>query len=165
VHLEGDTDAWRRRLVIIPYTHPKPKRVIVDLADQILRREASGVLNWMLEGLKKLRADGWQLHLTTNQQAAVDNLLLESDGITLFVNEALEPSKDSPLTVPDCFSAYVDFCNDRDWKTLTRRQFGNSIGDAVTRQYGLTVRHDVKSGGDGTAQRGWVGLCVRTENW
>jgi hypothetical protein len=57
----------------------------------------------MLEGLKKLRADGWQLHLTTNQQAAVDNLLLESDGITLFVNEALEPSKDSPLTVPDCF--------------------------------------------------------------
>ena len=165
VHLEGDTDAWRRRLVIIPYTHPKPEPVIVDLADQILRREASGVLNWMLEGLKKLRADGWQLHLTTAQQAAVDNLLLESDGITLFVNEALEPSKDSPLTVPDCFSAYVDFCNDRDWKTLTRRQFGNSIGDAVTRQYGLTVRHDVKTGGDGTAQRGWVGLCVRTENW
>ena len=164
VHLEGDTDAWRRRLVIIPYTHPKPERVIVDLADQILQREASGVLNWMLKGLKKLRADGWQLHLTTNQQAAVDNLLLESDGITLFVNEALEPSKDSPLTVPDCFSAYVDFCNNRDWKTLTRRQFGNSIGDAVTRQYGLTVRHDVKTAGDGTAQRGWVGLCVHTEN-
>jgi phage/plasmid-associated DNA primase len=161
VHLEGDTDAWRRRVVIIPYSEPKPERPIVDLADQILQREASGVLNWMLEGLKKLRADDWLLHLTSAQQAAVDNLLLESDGMTLFVGEALQRDEDSPLTAHDCFSAYVEFCNQRGWRALTRKQFGNEIGDAVTRQYGLTVRHDVKPGGGGKAQRGWVGLCVR----
>ena len=160
VHLEGDTDAWRRRVVIIPYTHPKPERPIADLAEQILREESSGVLNWMLEGLKKLRADDWLLHLTSAQQAAVDNLLLESDGMTLFVGEALQRDEDSLLTAHDCFSAYVEFCNQRGWRALTRKQFGNEIGDAVTRQYGLTVRHDLKPGG-GKAQRGWVGLRVR----
>jgi len=160
VRLEGDTEAWRRRLAIVPYTHPKPEQEITDLADQILRREASGVLNWMLIGLRNDRADGWQLHLTSAQQAIVDNLLLESDGMTLFVGEALEKDEDSLLTAHDCFSAYVEFCNQRGWRALTRKRFGNEIGDAVTRQYGLTVRHDLKPGG-GKSQRGWVGLCTR----
>jgi P4 family phage/plasmid primase-like protien len=160
VHLEGDTEAWRRRLVIIPYTKPKPERVIVNLAQRILKTESSGVLNWMLEGLDKLRADGWQLHLTAAQQASVDNVLLESDGLTLFVGEALQLAEDSELIVTDSFSAYVEFCSQRGWRALTRKQFGNDVGDAVTRQYGLTVRHDLKPGG-GKAQRGWVGLGIK----
>src|SRR4029077_9130456 len=61
VHLEGDTDAWRRRLVIINYEKPKPENVIADLSEKILENEISGVLNWQLDGLEKVRADGWQL--------------------------------------------------------------------------------------------------------
>jgi P4 family phage/plasmid primase-like protien len=79
VHLEGDTAAWRRRLAIIEYRNPKPENVITDLSEQILAREASGVLNWMLEGLEKVRADGWQLHLIPGQQKVMDDLLLESE--------------------------------------------------------------------------------------
>jgi phage/plasmid-associated DNA primase len=60
----------------------KPTQVIADLDQQVLATEASGVLNWMIEGLDKIRAAGWQLHLTTDQQKAVDNLLLESDATT-----------------------------------------------------------------------------------
>lgn len=160
VHLEGDTDAWRRRLAIISYEKPKPARVIVDLVEQILQRESSGVLNFALEGLDKLRADKWQLLLTSRQQAAVDNLLLESDGLTLFVCEALARSEGSRLTVPDCFSAYVEFCNERGWAALSRKKFGDLIGDAVMRQCGLTVRHDVREAA-GKAQRGWNGLRLR----
>jgi hypothetical protein len=51
VRLEGDAEAWRRRLVIVPYQHEAPKTVIADLSDRILTNEAPGVLNWMLEGL------------------------------------------------------------------------------------------------------------------
>jgi P4 family phage/plasmid primase-like protien len=160
VHLEGDTNAWRRRLIIVTYEKPKPDRVVVDLAEQILRREASGVLNWMLEGLDKLQADSWQLHLTARQQALVDNLLLESDGLTLFVREALSRADASQLTVADCFSAYVEFCNQRGWTALTRKKFGDLVADAVTRTCGLTIRHDVRDA-VGKAQRGWNGLRLR----
>ena len=37
VHLEGDTDAWRRRLVIINYHKPKPEKVITDLDHRFWR--------------------------------------------------------------------------------------------------------------------------------
>lgn len=160
VHLEGDTDAWRRRLVIIPYQKPKPNQAIVDLAEQILRCEGSGVLNFAIGGLEKLRADKWQLHLTARQQSAVDNLLLESDGMTLFVREALAQIDDARLTVPDAFSAYVEYCNKHGWSAVTRKKFGDLIGDAVIRTYGLTVRHDVLDR-SGKAQRGWWGLKLR----
>ncbi len=163
VHLEGDTDAWRRRLVIVDYHKPKPAKVIADLDQQILSTEASGVLNWMLEGLAKLRDDGWQLKLNENQQARVDNLLLESDGHSLFIKEELTRSKDGSLTVHECFAAYADYCTERGWSILSRNKFGQVIGDIVARQHGLTVRHDIRDA-SGKAQRGWRGLSLRCKD-
>jgi putative DNA primase/helicase len=157
VHLEGDTDAWRRRLAIIEYRKPKPEKVIADLDKQILATEASGVLNWMLAGLDKLRTDDWQLNLTSQQQRSVDNLLLESEGHTVFVRECLARDAEGQLTVPDCFSAYVEFCNQHGWTALTKNKFGSLIGDVVVRQFGITARNDIQDA-SGKAQRGWKGI-------
>ncbi len=150
-------DAWRRRLAIIEYRKPKPEKVIADLDKQILTSEASGVLNWMLAGLDKLRADGWQLNLTNQQQKRVDNLLLESEGHAVFVRECLVRDAEGQLTVPDCFSAYVEFCNQHGWTALTKNKFGSLIGDVVVRQFGITTRNDIHEG-NGKAQRGWKGI-------
>jgi P4 family phage/plasmid primase-like protien len=160
VHLEGDTDAWRRRLAIVDYHKPKPNQVIADLDHQILDAEASGVLNWMIEGLDKIRANGWQLILNSAQQRAVDNLLLESDGDNLFAREALIRAEGEQLIVEDCWCAYVEFCTQRGWKTLLRRDFASRIGDVVVRTHKLTVSHDIKDD-RGKSQRGWNGLKLR----
>jgi putative DNA primase/helicase len=162
VHLEGDTEAWRRRLAIVDYHKAKPKQVIADLDRKILATEASGVLNWMIKGVDKIRADGWQLNLTSGQQTAVDNLLLESDGHNVFARGALIRAP-GELTVEDCYTAYVDFCNERAWTALTKNKFSRDIGDVVARIYGLTVRHDIKDA-SGKDQRGWKDLQVRNQN-
>jgi phage/plasmid-associated DNA primase len=157
--LEGDTEAWRRRLVIIEYKKIKPQTVISDLDRQILKTEGSGVLNWMLQGLDKLKADGWQLNLTPSQQSATDSLLLESDSLAVFARECLRRSPEASLTVADCFIAYVEFCTERGWKALTRNRYGSAMPDEVIRQFGLTVRHDIKDDDD-KPQRGWRGLTL-----
>jgi hypothetical protein len=59
--------------------------------------------------LDKLRADGWSLHLTGRQQAAVDNLLLESDSVNLFTRECLASVDGQETTVPAAFQGYVEF--------------------------------------------------------
>jgi putative DNA primase/helicase len=162
VHLEGDANAWRRRLAIIEYSRPKPKPedVITDLSERILANEGAGVLNWMLEGLEKLRADGWQLRLTPEQEKRVDDLLLESEADVVFAQECLERDGLETLTVAQCYDAYVQFCNDRGWTAMARKKFSTSIGDTVTRLFGLTVRHDIYQPGE-KPQRGWKGIkCV-----
>jgi P4 family phage/plasmid primase-like protien len=157
VHLEGDAEAWRRRLVIIDYHKPKPKAVIPKLSDLILANEAPGVLNWMLEGLDKLRADDWQLLLTGAQEKPVNDLLLESDSHAVFAREKLAVEHDSELTVTEAFDAYVKFCNEREWSPATRRRFGGVIGDIILREFGLVDRNDIKGSGS-KSLRGWKGL-------
>ncbi|MDQ3623126.1 MAG: phage/plasmid primase, P4 family, partial [Verrucomicrobiota bacterium] len=160
VHLEGDIEAWRRRLVIIEYRNPAPREKVANLSDIILRDEAAGVLNWMLDGLDKIRADGWQLHLTSGQQKVVDDLLLESDSHGVFAREALVRDKEGNLTIPDCYAAYVDFCTERNWAALAKNKFSSAIADSVVRQFGMTVRHDVPDQNE-KPQRGWTGIRCR----
>ena len=161
VHLEGDVAAWRRRLVIIEYRKPKPEKVVANLDELILQQEAAGVLNWMLEGLDKLRADGWQLHLNARQQTVVNNLLLESDSLAVFARDGLRRATGGLLTVSDGFAAYVEFCTEHGWAALPKNKFTSGIADVVVRQFGLTVRHDIPDGG-GKPQRGWKALTLVT---
>ena len=147
---------------MIEYRNPKPEKVISDLSEQILAREASGVLNWMLEGLEEIRADGWQLHLTAAQQKLVDDLLLESESHTVFVRESLVRESDAQLTVADCYAGYVEFCNERGWRALTRNRFGAIIGDAIVHQFGITTRHDIPDSRE-KPQRGWKGLRLNKD--
>ena len=161
VHLEGDVSAWRRRLRIIEYRKPKPEHVVADLDKVILQQEAAGVLNWMLNGLDKLHADGWQLHLNARQQAVVDNLLLESDSLAVFAREGLRCATDGRLTTSDGFAAYVKFCTDHDWSAVPKNKFTSGIVDVVVRKFGLTLRHDILDAG-GKLQRGWRGLALVT---
>jgi putative DNA primase/helicase len=160
VHLEGDTEAWRRRLRIIEYSNPPPAKVIADLNTQILTTEGSAVLNWMLDGLDKLRADDWQLHQTTEQKERVDNLLLESDGQTVFVREGLVKDANAQLTNAACLTAYVEFCTEHDWTPLSKTKFGARIFDAIAREYGIASRNDIPDA-TGKDQRGWKGIRLR----
>ena len=164
VRLEGDTGAWRRRLAMIEYRNPQPKKVIVDLSHQILAREASGVLNWMLEGLEEIRANNFQLHLTPAQQKVVDDLLLESESHVVFVRESVARDPEGQLTVADCYAGYIDFCTERGWRALTRNKFSVVIADTVVHQFGVTTRHDIPDE-RGKEQRGWKGIRLERHSW
>ena len=90
----------------------------------------------MLEGLDKTRADGWQLHLTSQQQKVVDDLLLESDSHGVLARESMVRDTDSWLTVEDCYAAYVEFCTERGWIALAKNKFSSAIADTIARNLG-----------------------------
>jgi P4 family phage/plasmid primase-like protien len=163
VHLEGDVDAWQRRLAIIAYDRPKPANSIPDLDVQILNTEGPGVLNWMLDGLYALRAANWQISLTPRQQESVDELLLESDSVNVFFRECCVADTTAPgITITEAHGAYCDFCMNRGWNNLERNPFSKESREAVQRIFRIVPRHDIK-GQDGKAQRGWKTLRLRTE--
>src|SRR6185369_15449487 len=128
VRIEGDSDAWRRRLRIFDYHKPKPKKPIPDLDSLILATEGPGVLNWMLEGFYRERESGFGLVLNQRQQDRVDNLLLESESHAHFAPEMLIKQQGATLTVDKAHKSYVAFCNQRGWSALGRSKFGSLIG-------------------------------------
>jgi P4 family phage/plasmid primase-like protien len=159
IRLEGDGDAWQRRLLIVSFKNKRPKRPITDLSEQILAREGSGVLNWILDGLHKLRAEGWRLDMTSDQRRVVDDLLGESDSATNFVRDRLCAAPEATLTATACYTEYVRYCAERRWRASSRKIFGNVIGELIASQFGLSARHDI-DGGDGKRQRGWKGVRI-----
>lgn len=164
VHLEGDVEAWQRRLVIIRYEKPKPANAIPDLDKRILENEASGVLNWMLDGLYALQSANWQLALSPNQKARVDELLLESDSVNVFFRErCIADTLAEGMTVTDAFGAYSDFCMGKGWNAVDRYRFGRECAEVVQRLFRLATRHDIK-GQDDKRQKGWKGLRLLGEN-
>lgn len=160
VRLEGDDAAWRRRLLIISFENDPPAKVIADLSERIVAEEGAGVLNFMLEGLAKLRAEGWQIPLNGQQQRRVDDLLSESDSVRQFVQEKVVAVEGQPLTVERAFAAYLGYCGKRRWSPLSHAQFGKAVADVVAELFHLAVRHDVADMA-GHDQRGWKGVTIK----
>ena len=101
VRLDGDVDAWRRRLLIVGYEKPKPRERVIDFAKKLLAEEVSGILRWMVEGaIMHLRECDTlsDYELTDDQEGRVDQLLAESDSIRHFVTERIESAKGADLT-------------------------------------------------------------------
>lgn len=163
IYLEGDTDAWRRRLLIVNYERPKPKFVIPNLAEDILAKEGPGVLNFMLEGLEILKNHNWQMQLSENQQRRVDDLLLESDSHRVFAQECLiKDSAAAGMTKAEVYTAYVGFCDRHGWVAMNKNKFGKIGAEAITQIFGLTIRGDIKSP-DGRENDGWKNLRLKSE--
>jgi putative DNA primase/helicase len=163
VYLEGDSDAWRRRLVIINYERPKPENPIPDFSARIIAEEGTGVLNFMLDGLDALRAANWKLEMNERQQRRVDDLLLESDAHRVFANECLTKDTNAPgMTKSKVYEEFVSFCDRRGWVAMSKNKFGKLGAEAITQTFGLIQRGDIISE-DGKQNDGWKHLRLKIE--
>ena len=161
LNLEGDQDAYRRRLILIECNKTRPDNVIVNLSELLLETEASGILNWMLDGLDLLRNQGYVIELSPEQKRAVDDLLLESENHLIFVKECLVRDKTAILMTSDCFNAYCAYCKSRKWSPSLQRDASKLITHAITIEYGVTQSHDITNE-KVSNQRGWHGLRLKS---
>ena len=157
IKLEGDVEAWRRRLLVLIFGNEQPEVPIFDLPDRIIEQEGSGVLNWMLEGQRRGIVEGWRFPLTPRQQARVNSLLAESDSEGEFVRLCLVRDPEAVLTVEAAYVRYVEFCQENDWREYSRRKFGVLLNSLVAREVRLQVHHDILDE-TGSVRRGWRGL-------
>jgi P4 family phage/plasmid primase-like protien len=159
VLLEGDADAWRRRLLIIEYNKPKPKVRINDFAEKLLGEEGPGILSWMIAGalqhLDELTSTG-DFVLTKAQQARVEALLAESDSIREFVRQCLKPKPKAQVTVKEALGGYKAFCMEMGYQPMADHTVSGRIGDLVSEIHDNHKRNDLQDD-EGTC-RGWKGL-------
>lgn len=162
VKLQGDVGAWRRRMLIVRYEAPPPKRKIPDFGTKLICEEGSGILNWALHGLGLLLADleeTGDIRLTPRQSGVVDSLLAESDSLRFFLRENVVKSPGSDLTVGEIVQAYAHFCPDQGWDPLPETQIGRQLPTLM-----MELFHVVKSNNsmrDGKAARGFRGVAFK----
>lgn len=123
---------------------------------QILKAEASGVLNRMLRGLHDMwKHDGFTT--IEGHSELIEDYKTSSNTVAEFLEEHFEFDYDAPnITVKTLLEAYKEFSDDRYVSSLTPQRFG-----VLLASHNLTKFKDIKQTRLAGGIRAWSGLRLR----
>ena len=159
---DEDPDAWRRRLLVVEFSRPKPTAPISDFAEKLFQEEGEGILAWLVEGAVQHRTElkkTGNFKLTKEQQGRIDDLIDASRSVEFFVQNRLNLEKGKNLPVQSIVAAYQEFCKERNWTAVTERQVENQLGTLMAKVHGVAKRNDVPLE-NGKLVRGFYGVSL-----
>jgi putative DNA primase/helicase len=113
-----DHGIWRR-IKLIPFT----TRITEEKQDKHLelklREEASGILNWLLEGIALWKSEG--LNAPKSVLTATDEYRGEMDVIGNFLKERCEQQKELTIRIRELYKAYADWCDENKEHAVSER--------------------------------------------
>jgi putative DNA primase/helicase len=117
-----------RRIKLIPFLIQIPSHERDEHLGDKLKAEASGILNWMLQGLSAWRANGRKLIEPREVSEAVGACRSNNDPFGAFLSERIEPNDAEKAVVNDVYSAYRFWAEGNGEKEmLSAREFGMAM--------------------------------------
>lgn len=160
VNVDGDIDAWRRRMLWITFEKPRPENPISDFAGVLLREEGPGILNWMIEGAVKLLQNGFPRVSLSSKR--VERLLQESDSISGFLSTCIvNDDTGSDITVDELVSKYASWCKSNDWDPLWGPDARRKLTKGLETLYHVPQAHNVIR--NGCNLRGYNGVAFKDD--
>lgn len=165
-HSQGDGAAWARRLLIFDCHTPEKRKKIPGFDVVLLKAEGPGIVNWLLEGLKRalkeIEAYG-DLVMTEEQTDRINQLVMRSEAADAFVQRCLVADPDEDITSEELIEAFYSFCAARGWPPGSDRVFLEKLGTLIGDRFGRPKCHDLERGK--RKARGWRGLKLVDEGW
>jgi P4 family phage/plasmid primase-like protien len=161
IALDGDRDAWGRRLLVVDFKNSKPAKPIPNLAERLVAEESSGILNWLIEGALTYRNEMNQnghLRLADEQQGRVATLLQDSDNVAEFVKQSIVPKAGRDVTSEELLLCYYKKCEHQKWTPVASQTFLTRVPDLVGQLFKTTRRNDIVR--DGKAARGFKNVTL-----
>jgi P4 family phage/plasmid primase-like protien len=162
ITLDGDEEAWRRRLLVVDFEKPKPAKPIPNFAERLVAEEGSGILNWLIEGAAAYRDDMDKLghiRLTEKQQQRVATLLHDSDSVLSFVEQCVIKQEKSDVSSEELLLRYHAHCKEQRWTPVSMHPFQIRIHDVLCQRFIVCRTHDITR--EGKAVRGYKGLALK----
>jgi putative DNA primase/helicase len=143
-----DYGIWRR-IKLIPFTTRIPEEKQDRQLEGKLKEEASGILNWLLEGAKR-----WTMERLKTPQiitSATDEYRGEMDVIGNFIRERCVQEAGANIRARELFKCYQDWCEDNNEHACSERFLGLRLKELGLEQKRLS---------DG---RYWKGIKVKSQ--
>jgi putative DNA primase/helicase len=115
-----DHGIWRR-IKLIPFTMRIPEEKQDKHLELKLREEASGILNWLLEGIANWKRE--RLKTPKAVLFAIDEYRGEMDVIGNFIKEKCVQRKEMSITIKKLYKAYSDWCEENHEHPVSERFF------------------------------------------
>jgi putative DNA primase/helicase len=143
-----DHGIWRR-IKLIPFTTTiADEKQDKDLEIK-LRKEASGILNWLLEGTAIWQKEGLQAPAAV--LAATNEYRNEMDVIGNFLKECCCAKEGAKILIKELFRAYQDWCDENNENATSERYFSIHLKQIGYQQ------------GRNSDTRFWLGIALATD--
>jgi putative DNA primase/helicase len=126
-----DHGIWRR-IKLIPFTVRIEDEQQDKHLEQKLKEEASGILNWLLEGAVRWKEEG--LQAPTEVRSATDEYRGEMDVIGKFLEECCIQESDLKIKISELFKTYSAWCTDNNELACSERFFSMRIKELGFKQ-------------------------------
>lgn len=109
--VDDSSSATERRIVVVQFNNHFRDNPNIDLrfAGGALAQELPGILNWMLEGYRKLQKEK-KFIVTREQEQALAEYREENSSVEGFIAECLFFSPEQTMTTTKAYGEYKDYC-------------------------------------------------------
>ncbi len=155
--VDGDSDAWKRRLLWLCFEQPQVQCPVSGFDDMLIRAEGSGILNWMIEGAKRVLAD--RIPIPGSMKNRVEELLQESNSVYGFIAKCVSKAAGKTIAQDWLYRNYERWCANNDWTPVGPRSFGAKANRLIMSMFGIPQAHDIQNSA-GTYVRGYRGIEI-----
>ncbi|KRK36329.1 DNA primase family protein [Levilactobacillus parabrevis] len=124
------SEGFVRRLNILPFSVHIPKDKVNPNLPGELGQELPGILNWAIEGLKRLRSNGYHFTESEEMRNAKNRYVLNNQPVRRFVKECFTSRNGSKIAFSDLRNLYGTWLQDNelaDVGTLDKRVFSEKV--------------------------------------
>ena len=161
VRTDKDQGAWERRLCVVEFQQPPPRRAIPHFAEILVRAEGPGILTWLIQGaarvLHQLGETG-TIELSPRQARLVDVILGEPDSVGDFIRTCVKVgSAGADVTNEELCEGYADYAVANSIRRpLTGPRLSAALIARLDALHGLRPRNDIPR--DQGQRRGYANI-------
>ncbi|EGT0689813.1 DNA primase [Clostridium perfringens] len=121
------TEGFYRRLIIVPFSRQIDKSKIDKSLKYKFQREKEGILNWALEGLKRLYENNFEFSENELTDGVKKEYKRENNNVISFVEECCELDGLFSCSRIELYEAYKEFCVEAGLKALSQIKFNKEL--------------------------------------
>ncbi|MDK0697464.1 phage/plasmid primase, P4 family [Clostridium perfringens] len=121
------TEGFYRRLIIVPFNRQIEKNKIDKALKYKFQREKEGILNWALEGLKRLYENNFEFSENELTDEVKKEYKRENNNVISFVEECCEIDSLFSCSRIEIYESYKEFCGEAGLKALSQIKFNKEL--------------------------------------
>ncbi len=121
------TEGFYRRLIIVPFSRQIEKSKIDKALKYKFQREKEGILNWALEGLKRLYENNFEFSENELTDGVKKEYKRENNNVISFVEECCELDGLFSCSRIELYESYKEFCVEAGLKALSQIKFNKEL--------------------------------------
>lgn len=123
--IRGQDEGIWRRLLLVPFDRVIPAARRNRRLPEALKLEASGILNWMIDGYCDWRVNG--LGVPDRVNAATKDYRESEDPVGSFLSGETRAEKNASIRATDLYRAYLRWCHENSETEFSQQAFGRIV--------------------------------------